>query len=812
MVIEAGEKKVRNALHKGRGRLPPPIYLEFTLSQIRLTAKEYVWCRELFQILPIVPRLGNGALMRAAFFAYWAQLQNHYPGKLPVLLRYLRQSWQNLGIRGGMFELWRRVIIDWQGGRYYRVWHELIEEKILRQVKEQHLWPIICDTVTACAGTTLTIPDGDHEDDETDDRATISGSTLVRIATLTGDLSQSKLLISSLSAQPLKSSYLPEAILEFAFHLERDPKIFAGLVARLQTIPQEDGWFIPALKLAADRLENSGWQGLAADLILRGEQKRLAEIGQRLHLLSKFGLNVSPPAALPPDMETPDWARSYPGRFHPALRLLVSLNPRAQRQASNILSENFRDADQMQREIGVLREKLAEDPAQTGLAKRLANLEKRLISPKPVSEERLARLEEKLVGLVSQQALVKWEERIESTLRQALKAELQVEDVPDWMLASQQIRVFGGLLTLSLRYRQLGLRLMQRRCGPPPWSLSDEPANRGFIAAMEKRGVKMESWLEPPLTQKRIGSNGREVQLSFESDPLEIFLMGNHFNTCLSVGDINFFSVLANAADINKHVVYARDEGGQVVGRCLLALTNEGSLLTFEPYCHDPELGFKEMMAGVVSELAEQMQAPIHLTGTVPALVAPSWYDDGPRDLTGRFEFLEEGSDFRQALPDMTPEAFLEEVQARFDPLPLNALTLTLILELPELNQNPDLFRPLLPFVEAEKAIPDHTMRRVVKLAYDAGEMNFVRQAMDNWARTYVQRTNRRLYYQDRDVVLILAEFEPSLALRFLRSNRPPGVRQDEEETGWRRAALAIAHQNLGRFQLAQRLRAGSQP
>ena len=80
------------------------------------------------------------------------------------------------------------------------------------------------------------------------------------------------------------------------------------------------------------------------------------------------------------------------------------------------------------------------------------------------------------------------------------------------------------------------------------------------------------------------GSNGRNVVLAFEHDPLEIFQMGWHFSTCLSPGVFNFFSVFSNAADINKQVVYARDEQGRVVGRCLLALTEDGNLLTFEPY------------------------------------------------------------------------------------------------------------------------------------------------------------------------------------------------------------------------------------
>jgi hypothetical protein len=353
------------------------------------------------------------------------------------------------------------------------------------------------------------------------------------------------------------------------------------------------------------------------------------------------------------------------------------------------------------------------------------------------------------------------------------------------------------------------LRLLRLRCGPPPWSLVDDPANREFFARMEQRGVHMRPWLHPPAASRFTGANGRVVYLQFENDPLEIFQMGSYFNTCLSPGEFNFFSVFANAADVNKHVVYARDEQQQVVGRCLLALTEEGSLLTFEPYCYDPELGFSEMMAEVVTDLAEQMRAPIHLRGHVPALVAPSWYDDGPRDVTGRFDFLEHSSDFRKALTGMTPDSFLQELETLFDPLPLNALSLTLILGLPELEEHPALILPLLPYLEEEKALPDHTILRAVRLAYQAGEEHFVRRVLRSWAPAFLQRYHQQGPWYSADLVMMLAELDPSAALRFLRSSRPRGVRRDEEEEGWRREALAVAHENLSRYALAQKLRAG---
>ena len=65
------------------------------------------------------------------------------------------------------------------------------------------------------------------------------------------------------------------------------------------------------------------------------------------------------------------------------------------------------------------------------------------------------------------------------------------------------------------------------------------------------------------------------VTVSLEDDPIHVMHMGTPFQTCLSPDDFNFFSAISNAADINKRVIFARDSKKQVVGRCLLALSDE---------------------------------------------------------------------------------------------------------------------------------------------------------------------------------------------------------------------------------------------
>ena len=389
-----------------------------------------------------------------------------------------------------------------------------------------------------------------------------------------------------------------------------------------------------------------------------------------------------------------------------------------------------------------------------------------------------------------------------------LKDLLDLSELPAWVWEPRHLVVIAALMQLSSGVRRLGVRLLRLRCAPPPWDLVEEPANQAYLARLRQLGIDPSPWLAPPAPRQYTGQNGRVVWVSFETDPLEIFQMGAHFKTCLSPGQYNFFSVFANAADCDKQVVYARDEEGNVVGRGCWALTDQGTLLTFEPYCHDPGLGFGAIIGEVVTALADQMGTMVAERGTVPTLVAPRWYDDGPRDLCGHYGFLQEGSPFLQRLTTIRVADFVPALEAAFAPLPLNAMTLLPVLDLHELRRRPELIVPLLPFVQRSKGIPDATLLDIGFWAYRAGEEGFARRVFREKALPHLLNLARhRTYYWS--YLDLLVEIDPSQALRFLRQTRPSGVRRDEDEVDTQRLTyLAQAHEALGRDVRAARLRA----
>ncbi len=85
---------------------------------------------------------------------------------------------------------------------------------------------------------------------------------------------------------------------------------------------------------------------------------------------------------------------------------------------------------------------------------------------------------------------------------------------------------------------------------------------------------------------------GKTIQLQIEDDPLEILKIGTYVGSCLSLGGAYSESAAAVLLDINKQVIYARDTESVVVGRQLVAISENDELVCFDVYPHNvnPEM------------------------------------------------------------------------------------------------------------------------------------------------------------------------------------------------------------------------------
>ncbi len=514
------------------------------------------------------------------------------------------------------------------------------------------------------------------------------------------------------------------------------------------------------------------------DLIAAGQGTLLAQAAGMLALLPK-------PRWPALTMHTPSpWIARYPAVLAPALERLASVDPEAEHTASRRLATDLPDPAALAVEIAALR---ARTPLAPRLATRLANLEARLAAPKLPSPNRLARLAAKLERTASAIGLARFTALVTANATDRLVRTFGLGHWPDWPLDRRTQEILFGLLALDEPDRALAGRLLRARMGPPPWDLRDDPANRAFLDRMRARGLDPAAWLDDGVHVMEV-PGAKPVELAMTSDPLEVFAMGAHFDTCLSPNSGNFFSVVANAADINKRVLYAR-RGSHVVGRCLLAITDTMALLTFQAYCHE-SIDFTKIVGRFVGELANRMHTKPVARGTVSTLLARDWYDDGARDLVGRFSALHDTA--RLDLETIDPAALITTLRDVLGHA-LDDMTLPIVLALPGLRSRPALVMPLVPALLASTATMPSTMITAAELALEAGDPALADRLLGPHAGAI------RLAHHAWPWGAMLARLRPSVALARLRATRLRHVRRLADESGDRLAVAAVAMETLRR-------------
>jgi hypothetical protein len=541
-------------------------------------------------------------------------------------------------------------------------------------------------------------------------------------------------------------------------------------------------------------MARSGHAEVAVTLLATSDIRRLARVGRTLAALRR---DIAPRVQPARDL---GWLEVYPQALRPALTRLAAHDPRAETTAHRQLMRHFPRVSEIQRELAALRQRLQVTPLVT-LERRVARLEARLGEPPRVSASRLARLAARIEAAQARAILRDLEEQTQALLDAELGQLFAPDGPPAWALEERMIDRLLPALALAPPMRQLAARLWRLRAGDPPWDLRDDPQNQRFLRALAARGIRAAPWLDG--SERLVIAHGeRRVTLAFEDDPLEIFAMGAHFKTCLSPGQFNYFSVFANAADINKRVLYARDDEGRVLGRCLMALTASGAILVFHPYAHATSLAFADRVREYAEALAAAMGTHVVSRGEVPRLVAPEWYDDGPVDLCRRFAFLEQGSAFRRKLGEMAADELLATVEGEIAPLPLNELVLSLFIELAEVQERPELARVVVLRLAELAEIPSRAAVTAARCALRAGDRALAERAFLHRVERHLIDGQRLQRWFDLEAAEVLLALDPVRVLRMLRATRGArrGRDRDREDfTAERLFVEAQAHEALDR-------------
>lgn len=597
------------------------------------------------------------------------------------------------------------------------------------------------------------------------------------------------------------SVYVPPEVLSFAATLaERNPESFGELLGKLSALD------LDSRDTARLRrwLEEESHTALVREALLDGHGAIVKAALVRMEALGQAGLEPVEPEPLASGASPGDFL-DFPEELRPAMARVAQLSASPEITLGKLLGPGFRSREDLTQELEALRKKrlVSDAPA---LARRESALAKRLVSPpERHSPEKLARLVAKLELAAKRQRLERWVSSLDQRASARLVEMLGVPANEPRLSKESTRECLMAVFKLEGKTRALAKTVLSRRFGEGPWDLRDHPENARFVASLEKRGATMAPWLDGIGARKERLPDGRDIVLALESDPLEILEMGRHFDTCLSPGSFNYFSVFSNLADIDKRVLYGRDAEGRIVARCLLGLTAEGGIVTFHAYRHGM-FDFGAMVARFAGELASRMGVLVVARGTVPLLVASDWYDDGPVDLGGRLPYLLEGSALRNALVDVPLEGLEALLEAHLAPLSVNELTLPTLLDLPEIGARPELGVGFVKLAQARglDRLPEHVVLRLADLLHAAGRPDLVDEG---WVLAAARRASSSDHGLPDRVLRKLAEIFPSGTLALIRETRPRGVRSlADEYRGDRLVAAAEAMRALARERQAVEL------
>lgn len=164
--------------------------------------------------------------------------------------------------------------------------------------------------------------------------------------------------------------------------------------------------------------------------------------------------------------------------------------------------------------------------------------------------------------------------------------------------------------------------------------------NQSWIRKALGRGIDIDGWLAAQPEAAMIGE--KEMEIIVADEPRDIFLMGNYFRTCLSLGGCNELSVLANAYDANKQVVFiiAEDDRRKrhIVARQLIAVSGDFKLLGYRCYVNSHYAGEKQheqiqaAVAAYCGRLAARCRLQLADQGQPAGIGEHFWYDDGEHE------------------------------------------------------------------------------------------------------------------------------------------------------------------------------------
>lgn len=445
----------------------------------------------------------------------------------------------------------------------------------------------------------------------------------------------------------------------------------------------------------------------------------LVDCGAMVHILKKLRVEPAKHAEFsqgPSSSNDLSWIDNFPNDLQRPLQVLALKVPDVRKAVYRLAAPHLRDPDELAAEISELEARLAvSSKGKESLKKRLENLRKFRTFQFALKPPRIAALRAKIEEYSVRAGLEMWRSRLNQQYRDAVADQLGIE-LPASEDPIRSNDLLSAIFGLSSAQRRLGIEVLKKRCGDPPWDFRELKENRKFLNQMIERGINMQPWLDGIQAQVTELKEKGTRTVQFEADPFEVLRMGSYFKTCLSVGSFNFFAAVTNAVDINKRVIYERDESGMVRGRALVALSDTGGVVVFPVFSHNPREGSRERIHAYVNAVATAMGAQLVPGGHVPKLVAKDWYADPPDVEAAATSDRAAVERLRKLLAANKIEDAIEELHGMANESGREMPLVEAMLAWPEIQEQPDRAIHLLPAFGSPRNLSAHSVSMLVRL------------------------------------------------------------------------------------------------
>jgi hypothetical protein len=190
----------------------------------------------------------------------------------------------------------------------------------------------------------------------------------------------------------------------------------------------------------------------------------------------------------------------------------------------------------------------------------------------------------------------------------------------------QQLRFIGWVGKLETEPKESVIAVFRAHRQYGPAYRRALPKNADWFRRANQ-SIEIESWLSAPTMNIEI--DGERVIIKAASHPIDIYLMGSRFDTCLSLKDgCNNASVITNAADANKAVIYAWRTDGTALARKLVGIRTDWKMIGYRLYSHKNSEALQKAFDCYCGNWAAKTNLGLANSGSPPVISGGFWYND----------------------------------------------------------------------------------------------------------------------------------------------------------------------------------------